>query len=78
MSVRKRAVLMVEDELVITLDLERAIMDAGGFPVGPATTAFSATTSWGSNWVPLLATSSAMASSLDIAPRYGRSVVIAL
>ena len=38
MSVRKRAVLMVEDELVITLDLERAIMDAGGFPVGPATT----------------------------------------
>ena len=38
MSVRKRAVLMVEDELVITLDLERAIMEAGGFPVGPATT----------------------------------------
>ncbi len=38
MSVRQRAVLMVEDELVITLDLERAIMEAGGFPVGPATT----------------------------------------
>ena len=38
MSVRQRAILMVEDELVITLDLERAIMDAGGFPVGPATT----------------------------------------
>ena len=38
MSVRQRAVLMVEDELVITLDLERAIMGAGGFPVGPATT----------------------------------------
>ena len=37
MSVRQRAVLMVEDELVITLDLERAIMKAGGFPVGPAT-----------------------------------------
>ena len=38
MSVRQRAVLMVEDQLVITLDLERAIMNGGGFPVGPATT----------------------------------------
>lgn len=38
MSVQGRNVLIVEDDLVVALELERAIMDAGGYPLGPATT----------------------------------------
>ena len=36
MSLQDRNILIVEDQLVITLDLEQAILDAGGRVIGPA------------------------------------------
>ena len=36
MSLQDRNILIVEDQLVTTLDLEQAVLDAGGRVIGPA------------------------------------------
>lgn len=38
MSLQERNILVVEDDLIIALHLEQTIAEAGGYPIGPAST----------------------------------------